>query len=45
MIEIATVRIDEFVDKNDDESKKEPKDYNEFAYVYEYLLDTLLELQ
>lgn len=33
MIESVNVRIDEFTDKNDEETKREPKDYNLFVYV------------
>lgn len=33
MVERANVRIDEFADKNNEESEKEPKDYQRFVYV------------
>lgn len=33
MIEIKNVRVDEFVDKNDEERKKELKDYGRFIYI------------
>ena len=29
------MRINEFLDKNDEARKEEPKDYNNFVYVYE----------
>jgi hypothetical protein len=45
MIESANVRIDEFVDKNDEERKKEPDDYNMFIYVYEYFLGIMNKQQ
>ena len=35
MIDRKNVRINEFVDKNDEARKEEPKDYNKFVYVYE----------
>ena len=38
IIESAHVRIDEFVEKSEEESKKELKDYKKFIY---YELDTL----
>lgn len=44
MVEIANVRINEFVERNDMEKKKEPKCYNKFLYVYEEVLDTLPKL-
>ena len=43
MIESKNVIIDEFVDKNDEESKKELEDYNIFVYVQEEVTLTLLE--
>ena len=33
VIESENIRIDEFVDKNNEERKKEPGDYNKFVYV------------
>ena len=45
MIESTNVRFDEFVERNDVESKKKPKYCNMFIYVYEEALDNLPELQ
>ena len=41
IIESAHVRIDEFVEKNDEESRKKPKDYRKCVY---YEPDTLPNL-
>ena len=41
IIESAHVTIDEFVEKTEEENKKEPKDYRRFFY---YDLDTLLNI-
>lgn len=36
MIESESLRIDEFIDKNNEKRKKEPYDYKNNGYIYEY---------
>ena len=39
VIESAHVKVDEFIEKTKEESKKEPKDYRRFVFI-DTLLDT-----
>ena len=43
IIESAHVRIDEFVERSEEESKKEPKDYKRFVYYEPNTLPNLFE--
>lgn len=42
MVERANVIIDEFVNENDKERKKEPKDYNKLVYIQDEEPNTIL---
>ena len=35
IVESENVRVDEFVEKSEEECKKEPKDYRQFVFIYE----------
>ena len=43
IIESAHVRIDEFVEKAEKETKKEPEDYKRFVYFESYTLPGIFE--
>lgn len=42
IIKNDNVRVDKIVEKHDEESKDEPKDYKKFFYVYDDAPDTAL---
>ena len=44
-MESTNDRVDEFVEKNEEECKKEPEDYKNFVYIYEGEPSTLSKPQ
>lgn len=45
IMESANIRVDEFVEKNEEECKNELEDYRNFVYIYEGEPSTLHELE
>lgn len=45
MIESENVKIDELSEKNDEDNKKEPEDYNKCVYIEHVESNTILQME